>query len=147
MDPFTITTGAIGITGFAITSMGQLHNLINNISEAQNVVSDVSSCLANIQRPLDALKQISISDEAISTAAKDDLQKAGVAEAMNSCGMACDEFSKNLTKWTKNSSSTKISLRDRLSVSVWNREKIRTLRTQLQSCEATVNFAVTNTQL
>jgi hypothetical protein len=147
MDPSTITTGAIGITGFAITSMVQLHNLINSISEAQDVVSDVSSSLANIQYPLDALKELSISDEAISTAVKEDLRKAGVAEAVNSCGKACDEFSKDLTMWTKHFSSTKFSLRDRLSVSVWNREKVRTLRTQLQSCEATVNFAVGNTQL
>lgn len=147
MDPFSITAGAIGITGFATTSIVQLHSLINSLTEAKDIVTDVASSLANIERPLAALERLSISDEATSTAAKEDLKKAGVAEAVNKCGDACDEFSKNLKKWTKHSSTVRLSLRDRLSVGVWNKEKIRTFRTQLQSCEATVQFAVTSTQL
>ncbi|CAN9195583.1 unnamed protein product [Alternaria alternata] len=147
MDPFSITAGAIGITGFATTSIAQLHSLVDNLSEAQDLVTDVASSLANIERPLAALEQLSISDESTSVAAKEDLRKAGVAEAVNECGNACNEFSKNLTKWTKHSSTAKLSLRDRLSVGVWNREKIRTLKMQVQSCEATVQFAVTSTQL
>ncbi|KAF2006538.1 hypothetical protein P154DRAFT_517605 [Amniculicola lignicola CBS 123094] len=147
MDPFSITAGAIGITGVATTSIAQLHTLIDGLSEAQDVVADVASSLTNIERPLAALDQLAISDEATSIAAKEDLRKAGVAEAVNKCGDACKEFSKDLTKWTRHSTTTKLSLRDRLSVGVWNREKIRTLRMQLQSCEATVHFAVTSTQL
>jgi hypothetical protein len=147
MDPLSITASAIGITGFATTSILQLHNLIDSLSEAQDVVTDVASSLANIERPLAALEQLSISDEAASIATKEALKKTGVAEAVNKCGDACTKFSKNLTKWTKHSSTTKLSLRDRLSVGVWNREKIRTFKLQLQSCEATVHFAVTSTQL
>lgn len=147
MDPFSITAGAIGITGFATTSIVQLRTLIDGLSEAQEVVKDVATGLASIDRLLAALQQLTISDETTSSAAREDLKKAGVAEAVNKCGDACSEFSKNLTKWTKHSSATKLSLRDRLSVGVWNREKIRTLRMQVQSCEATVHFAVTSTQL
>ena len=147
MDPFSITAGAIGITGFATTSIMQLHSLIDGLTEAKDVVTDVASSLANIQRPLAALEQLSISSGETSIAAKEDLKKAGVAEAVNRCGDACEEFSKNLKKWTTHSSTAKLSLRDRLSVGVWNKEKIRTFRTYLQSCEATVQFAVMSTQL
>ncbi|KAH7398315.1 hypothetical protein BKA66DRAFT_605413 [Pyrenochaeta sp. MPI-SDFR-AT-0127] len=147
MVPFSITAGAIGITGVTIASVVQLHSLIDSLTEAKNVVADIASSLANIERPLAALEQLSISDEATSTALKEDLKKAGVAEVVNKCGEACEEFSRNLKKWTKHSSTSKLSLRDRLSVGVWNKEKIRTFRTQLQSCEATVHFAVTSTQL
>lgn len=147
MDPFSITAGAIGITGSAVTSIVQLHNLIDSLSEAQDVVTDIASSLTNIERPLAALKQLSSSGEATSIAVKDDLKKTGVAEAVNRCGDACDEFSKNLTKWTKHSSTTKLSLRDRLSVGVWNKENFRTFRMQLLSCQATAEFAVTSTQL
>jgi len=147
MDPFSITAGAIGITGVATTSIVQLHSLIDGLSEAQDVVTDVASSLTNIERLLAALEQLRTSDESTSIAAKEDLRKAGVAEAVNRCGDACNEFSKNLTKWTRHSTTTKLSLRDRLTVGVWNREKIRTLITQLQSCEATVLFAVSSTQL
>jgi hypothetical protein len=147
MDPFSITAGAIGITSFATTSILQLRSLVDSLSEAQDVVADVSSSLANIERPLAALEQLRISDEAILVAVKEDFRKAGVAEAVNSCGDACKKFSDNLTKWTKHSSATKLSLRDRFSVGVWNKEKIRTFRTQLQWCEATAHFAVASMQL
>lgn len=147
MDPLSITAGAVGITGFATTSIVQLHSLIDSFSEAQDVVTDVALSLGNIERPLAALEKLSISDEATAIAVKEDLKKTGVVEAVNSCGDTCNEFSKNLTKWTKHSSTTKLSLRDRLTVGVWNKEKIRTLRMQLLSCQATVQLAITSTQL
>jgi hypothetical protein len=147
MDPFSITAGALRLTRFATTSIMQLHSLIDGLTKAKDVVTDVASSSANIQRPLAALKQLSISSGATSIAAKEDLKKAGVAEAVNRCGDACDEFSKNLKKWATQLSTAKLSLRDRLSVGVWNKEKIRTFRTYLQSCKATVHFAVISTQL
>jgi hypothetical protein len=147
MDPFSITVGALGITGFATSSIVQLRDFINGLAEAKEVVQDIASNLEGIERPLAALEKLSISDGATSTTAKEDLKKAGVAEAVNKCGDACDEFTKNLKKWTKHSSTTKLSLRDRFLVGIWNKEKIRTFRTQVQSCEATVEFAVASTQL
>ena len=147
MDPFSITAGAIDITRVATTSIAQLHTLINNLSETQDVVTDVASTLANIKRPLAALEQLIISDEAACIAAKEDLRKTSVAQAVNKSGGACSDFSKNLTKWTRHSTTTTLSLRDRLSVGVWNKEKIRTFQMQLQSCETTAHFAVTSTQL
>jgi hypothetical protein len=48
MDHFSITAGAIGVTEFATTSIVQLHSLINSLSEAQDVVSDIAFSLANI---------------------------------------------------------------------------------------------------
>jgi hypothetical protein len=125
----------------------QLRDFINGFAEAKDVVQDITSNLEGIKRPLAALKKLSISDGAISTAAKEDLKKAGVAKAVNKCGDACDEFTKNLKKWTKHSSPTKLSLTDRFSIRVWDKEKIRTFRTQVQSCKDTVQFAVESTQL
>jgi hypothetical protein len=125
MDPFGIKVGAIGITESATNSIGQLHSLIDSLTEAKDVISDIASSLAEIERPLAALEELSI------------------AETVNRCGEACDEFGKNLKKWAKYS---RYSLRDRLSVGVWD-EKMRTLRTRLQSCEKTVQFALTSTQM
>ena len=147
MDPLSITAGVVGITAFATTSIQQLHTLIHDLTEGEDVVQDVVSHLDGIERPLAALKQLSIEDGATSVTVKEDLKEAGVAEAVNKCGDACDEFGKNLKKWTKHSSSAKLALRDRLSIGVWNKEKIRAFRMQLQSCEAVVQFAVTSTQL
>jgi Fungal N-terminal domain of STAND proteins len=147
MDPFSITVGALGITEFAVSSIVQLHDFINDISQAEEVLQDVALNLEGIQRPLNTLESLSIADGWNSDAAKEDLKKTGVVEAVNNCGQACDKLSKNLKKWTKHSGSAKYSLRDRLSVGVWNKEKIRTFKTQVQSCQAIVQLAVTSTLL
>ena len=147
MDPLTITTSAIGITQFAISSIVQLHDFINDLAEAKEVARDITSNLKGVQRPLAALEELTISDPTTYATAKADLEKTGVVEAVNNCGQACANFTDNLKRWTKHFSGTKISLRDRFSVGVWNKEKIRTFRMQVQSCQATVQFAITSTQL
>jgi hypothetical protein len=147
MDPFSITVGALGITQFALSSIGNLRDLINGLDEAKDVIQDVASDLEAIQLPLSALKNLQISDDKTYVAAKEDLENTGVAEAVNKCGQACADFSKKLEQWTKHSTTTKLSLRDRLSVGLWNKEKIRTFRTQVHSCQAIVQFAIDSTQL
>jgi hypothetical protein len=147
MDPFSITAGSIGITGFATASFGQLHTIISGFAEAHEEVRDIKSSLENIQHPLSALTQIPATQQAITCAARDDLKRAGLAEAVNSCGDACAKFSKDLERWTKHSAANRMSFRDRFLVGVWHKEKIRTLRTQLQSCSETLQLAVSSTQL
>jgi Fungal N-terminal domain of STAND proteins len=128
MDPFSITVGAPGITEFAVSSIVQLHDFINDLDQVEEVLQDVALILEGIQRPLNTLEALSIADGRNSDAAKEDLKKTGVVEAVNNCGQACDKLSKNLKKWTKHCGSAKYSLRDRLSVGVWNKEKIRTFK-------------------
>jgi hypothetical protein len=147
MEPLSITAGTIGITQFALSSIVQLHNFIDDLAEAKEVVQDIASNLEGVQRPLAALEELIISDPTTYTAAKVDLEKTGVVEAVNNCGQACANFTDNLKRWTKHSSGTSISLRDRFSVGIWNKEKIRTFRMQVQSCQAMVQFSITSTQL
>jgi DNA-directed RNA polymerase subunit L len=147
MDPFSITVGALGITELAISSIEKLHNFINSLAEAKEVVQDIAASLEAIQHPLKALANLKIADSATSDAAKKDLKETGVAEAVNQCGQACAEFTKKLERWTKHPNGKKFSLRVRLSIGVWNKEKIRTLRTRVESCRAIVQFAIGSTQL
>lgn len=120
---------------------------INDLAQAEEVFQDAALNLEGIQRPLNTPKALSISDERISYAVKQDLKQIGVAEAVNNSGQACHNFSKGLSKWTKHSDSANLSPRDRLSVGVWNKEKIRTFKMQVQSCQTIVQFAVVSTQL
>jgi Fungal N-terminal domain of STAND proteins len=147
MDPLSITASTLGITQFAISSIVQLNDFINNFADAKEVAQDIASNLEGIQRPLAALEELHISDLATYTAAKMDLEKTGVVEAVNNCGQACANFTDNLKQWTKHSSGTRFSLRDRFLVGIWNKEKIRTFRMQVQSCQATAQFAIASTQL
>jgi hypothetical protein len=144
MDPFTITVGALGITDFAISSIGKLHELINSLAESKDLVQDIAANLEAVQRPLAALAEIKISDKGAYNAATEDLKKTGVAEAVNQCGQACAKFAEKLEQWTSHS---KFSLRDRFSVGIWNKERIRTLRTRVQSCQVIVQLAIESTQL
>jgi hypothetical protein len=146
MDPLSITAATIGITTFALTSIKQLRDTINDVAEVKEVIHDVSTSLTAILVPLDSLRELHIPGSNIPAAAKADLEKAGVANAVNRCGDLCDDFVKRLEKWTKHSSASKLSFRDRLTVS-FNKEKIRTLRTSVNTCQCTVQLAVQATQL
>ncbi len=75
----------------------------------------VALTLEAVQRPLGAIKELKFSDSATYTAAKEDLEKNGVAKAVNECGQACDDFAEKLKRCTKHSNSKKMSIRDRLS--------------------------------
>lgn len=147
MDPLSITTGVIGITEFAFSSINNLRSLIDGIKEATDVLEDVTSNLEAIQLPLSALENLQIPDSKTYDETKKDLEKTGVAEAVNNCGQACADFTKKLEQWTKHSSTAKLSLRDRLSVGLWNKEKIQTFRTRVSSCRAIVQFAIGSAQL
>ncbi|KAJ6013159.1 hypothetical protein N7522_003514 [Penicillium canescens] len=147
MDPFSISVGAIGITEFALSSISKLRGILDGLDEANDVMQDVTFELEAIRHPLSILEDLQISDEPTYLAAKRDLERTGVAEAVNKCGQACDKFSKRLEKWTKHSNTTELSIRDRLSVGLWNREKIRTFRMQVHSCQSIVQFAIDSAQL
>lgn len=147
MDPLSITTGVIGITEFAFSSINSLRSLIDGLEEAKDVLQDVTSNLKAIEHPLSALKNLQIPDRTTYDETKKDLEKTGVAEAVNNCGQACADFTKKLEQWTKHSSTAKLSLRDRLSVGLWNKEKIQTFKTGVSSCRAIVQFAIGSAQL
>jgi len=147
MDPLSITAAAIGIADVAITRITQLHDMIENLTGVKEEMQDINSSLVAIRTPLTALEHLTISDENIATVAKDDLKKTGIAEAVNRCGHACAEFEKSLKRWTRHSTDARVSFRDRLTVGIWNKEKVCTFRTQVQSCQATVHFAVATAQL
>lgn len=146
MDPLSITAATIGITAFALTSIKQLRDTINDVADVKEVIHDISISLTDILVPLDSLRDAHVPGSSISASAKADLEKAGVAKAVNRCGDLCDDFAKRLEKWTKHSSGSKLSFRDRLTVS-FNKEKIRTLRISVDTCQSTVQLAVQTTQL
>lgn len=128
MDPFSITVGAVGITIFAVTSISYLHDLIQGLTEATDLVQEISCNLEAIKRMLSTLEAIEITDVVIYALAKYDIERAGVAQAVNSCGLVCNKFVENLKEWTRHSKKSKLSRRDKISVGLWNKEKVRTLR-------------------
>lgn len=70
-----------------------------------------------------------------------------MAEAVNDCGKACAAFDRKLQKWTKHSPDGKLTLRDKMTVGIWNKEKLLTFKTRVETCQFSVQFAVSSVQL
>ena len=146
-DPLSITAAAVGITSTALASISKLQELISNVSNATGEAKDIACNLEGIKHCLDVLRGVDTSNDAISTAAKEDLTRAHVAEAVNKCGKVCERFSRNLEGWAKCPNGSDLSLRGRFSIGILHKEKIRTFKTQVQLCRDQVHFAIAVTLL
>lgn len=148
-DPLSITAAAVGITAFAISGIETLHNFIQDYSGADAEITAIASNLKIIQTTLGALAPLldSSTDQEVSDRAKKDLERYGVAMAVNDCGQACVGFQRDIENWTKHSSNGQLSKRDRLSVGVWHKEEVRTHRTMVETCQKGVQFATQSVQL
>lgn len=147
MDPLSITAATIGISHAAVSSIVGLRNSINSFEDAHEVVGDIRTQLENIQKPLDSLKTLTVTDNDTLAATTEILTKCGVAKAVNDCGVACEAFDKKLQKWTRHSSGGKLSLRDKVALGIWNQEKVNTFKARVETCQSSVHFAVTSVQL
>jgi chromosome condensin MukBEF ATPase and DNA-binding subunit MukB len=147
MDPLSITATIIGISSVAITSISSVRSTINNIQDTEKVVGDIRTQLENIERPLDSLKTLTITDADALAASTEALKQSGVVEAVNDCGKACAAFDKKLQRWTRHSADGKFSLRDKLSVGLWNKEQFLTFKAYVETCQSSVHFAVSSVQL
>ena len=147
-EPLSTTAGVIGISSFALSNIKELHDFVKGLAEADDEVREIESSLDAIQQPLDTLKELKIQDERSSAAAKEILEKVGVGKAVQNCSNSCVEFRKKLQKWTKHSDRSesgqilKLSIRDKVSISAWNRESVNKFNYQLQRCQGTAHFAV-----
>jgi hypothetical protein len=148
MDPFSISIAAVGISGTAITSVSALRKTIAAVKDAHEDINDIRAQLDKIRSPLDALQAlVTDTDAEMSATFKQALLKTGMANAVNDCGKACEAFDKRLQKWTRHSREDKLSLRDKMLVGIWNKERVRTFRTRVETCQRTVHFAISSTQL
>lgn len=146
MDPLSITMAAIGITEAAVGGVSALRSTINDLRDAPDEVNNVRTRLHEVQSSLEALRSIKITDQATRTTYTEVFRTTGMVKAVNDCGNACEAFNKRLQKWTKRSTEDEMSFRDRVTIAR-NKEKICTLQTRIESCQKTVHFAVSSTQL
>ncbi|KAK5125659.1 hypothetical protein LTR85_011933 [Meristemomyces frigidus] len=146
-DPFSITVGAVGITTAAIASTLQLKDLIAGLSDAPTDLQKIHANLEALGPALSALESISVPDEHALGSAKTEVEKTGLAKAVNGCGSACEKFKVKLEKWTKHTSKQKMDWRDRFKVGVWESSAIQKMAVQVETCKTTVTLAVASTNL
>lgn len=146
MDPLSITAATIGISTAACASIATLRNTISGLGEAQEELHSIRFQLDNIEKPLRILDSFAV-DETALVSAQRILAKTTISHTVNNCGKACEAFDKKLKRWTRHSQDVKLSLRDKMSVGVWNVEKIRTFKVRVETCGQIVQLAVSSTQL
>ena len=146
-DPLSITAGTIGITSAAISGISKLRQAVTDWRNAPQEVKDIKTSLSNTHGTLEALAGLRISDEALCASVKKSLEQTAISKTVNDCGDACERFTKDLAKWTARSDEMQMSTEDRLSVGIWHRAKVERLKTQVESCQSSVVFAVTSAQL
>jgi hypothetical protein len=87
-DPFSVAAGAVEIISLATTAPVQLHQLISGFHDAPEELQSMCTALQNFRRPLNALLQLSSSDETSSTSTRHDLKQEKIIGASQvSCGV------------------------------------------------------------
>lgn len=147
MDPFSLAVGALGITEVSISSFKHICRLIKGLARTEKEVHEIRIHLNEIVETLEVLRFLEDTEPDISAALATDLRRAGVASAVNKCGVACDTFARKLEEWTRRSNPDRFSWRDRFSIGVWNREKIKAFHNQVLDCRSRVEFAIQTAQL
>jgi predicted DNA-binding protein YlxM (UPF0122 family) len=117
MSGLEMAAGAIGITDVALKSIKGLYDVIQAYKEVPDKIKGFKSEIASLQNNLAGLKFLEIADEPT----REEVTKTGVADAINSCGKACDEFKKKLDVWTKRGDD---SFRDKVII-VRNRSSVQ----------------------
>lgn len=150
MDPLNINLTAAGISGNAMNRISSLRKSIDGMGGSQEDVKDIRAQLEGIQAPLNAPQVVPIANNETLAVYKNIIGKTGISNSVNDCGRACEDFEGKLQSWKKTSTGwrgKKISLSDEIGNGTWNRENVRTFKTRLETCQQTVFFAVTGSQL
>jgi len=144
MDPFSITAGVVGIAAPTIHCVRLLVEDIRRIADAPDTVAALQDDLVALDKTLTSLQDISDAQWKSLGDSVVDSSKA----AMDVCVASCDKFRTDLAHWTRHTGRDgKMSLRDKAAVGFFKQGQIKTLSEQLQSCKATLGFAVSSATL
>lgn len=135
---------AAGIVGVVVPAMHYTRLLLNDIEK----IREASDTVAGLQKELEGVLGTT---EKLKAVDPSELETLGVAQqslsAIKTCDEACEDFRKDLQRWTKHSKDGKISLRDRINVGFFQDENIKSLSRRLQTCKTTLILSVNTATL
>lgn len=147
MDPFSITMGALGISETGLAAIKTLREATHGVMHASQEFREIRMVLGQTETSLNHLRGLEIGDRETSEACKAALKESGMVEAVNNCGKACEAFNERLQQWTRHSTKDEMSKRDQLSIGFWNKDSIAVFKTNVETCQQLVEFAVSTAQL
>lgn len=142
-DPFSITTGVVGIVVPALHATRLLLDDLRKISDAPSTVEALREDVGFVEATLESLK----------AAGQPQWTALGatVAEqsehAITSCTASCTKFRADLQRWTRHSTGSDISWRDRAGLGFFRESQIKAMSEQLQKYRATLTLVVSTATL
>jgi hypothetical protein len=97
MSGLEAAAAVIGITDVALRSVKGLYDFFQDLQDACESLPQIWSEISYLQTNLSSL-------EFLAKAGEDtlkDVKATGITQGINECGSACDKFTRQLTRWTK----------------------------------------------
>ncbi|GAD95439.1 hypothetical protein BC1G_13219 [Paecilomyces variotii No. 5] len=133
-DPLSVSTGIIGVVIPALHGARLLLEDLRNIKDAPRTVRELEDIITSIEVALTSLQGVTNEDwDALGKTVADQ-----VKAATHACTETCYVIREDLQRWTRHSSSGKLSVWDRANIGVFRQSRIKSMLEQLQSCKITI---------
>ncbi|KAK7991026.1 hypothetical protein PG990_015306 [Apiospora arundinis] len=141
MDPVSITASAIAFAGLVVTSVQAAYKAIDGLAEAPQAIVNAKTLLAGTQDSLNTLTSTL-------TATRDTQAKFGsvlrlidLGKTLKSTEELCNKFKSKITEYTKHSTDSRFSNRDKITVHIHESEITR-FNNQLRGCQTTISLVI-----
>ncbi|OTA82916.1 hypothetical protein M434DRAFT_84320 [Hypoxylon sp. CO27-5] len=142
-DPFSIAAGVVGILAPTVHYTRVLLDDLQNIFDAPEVVEDLKGDLRSVHLTLESLRAVKEAEWA--AASPSTLEQSKMI--ITSCKDSCTKLKADLDRWTRHSSSGRLSWQDRAIVGFWKQSRIKSMSKQLQKYQIALNLVASTATL
>jgi len=146
MDPVSLTASVIAFSTLAVQSCKATYDLIDGLAGAPQAIANSKTLLSETQKTLDTLGQTLITGPETSSTLTSALRMIELDNTLKSTKSLCDEFSMTIAKFTRHSTESKFSKRDRFTVN-FHENEINKFNEQLGGCQRTVSLVLVSINL
>lgn len=141
MDPLSITASAIGIATLAAQTAKAAYNIIDGLVEAPQVIARSRLVLLGTENTLNMLQETLKPSKDKQVELGSLLELIALDKTLSSTQEVCVQFNEKITEYTRRSSNTKFSNRDRILVNL-HESKITSLKEELKVCQHTISLMI-----
>lgn len=116
LDPLSITAGVVGITTFTMDSLQSLGTYTRDIKKAPSNVRKLISDLDGVESAVSSLNKAFGNKPDSTSPFKKIAADVRLAEMVDNTEASCKIFQASLEKWTKHTTPTHTSKRDRIRI-------------------------------
>lgn len=136
MDPLSVTASVVGITTAALQSAQFLAKTIDNVKDAPVTMKNISADLRTVEPILQSLKR-ELQGNSLQIMGNDQIR-----HAVENCDRACTAFQSRIEHWTRHSTEDRTFWIDRWKIGLFEQERIKTFKGQLNDCKGTLSVAL-----